>query len=71
MFGVLQNEPELLAMLGEVRQGLLTPQTRKLLARLQRPLPTDDGILPTELLPKNKLVRVQGKCCRVTSHPSH
>lgn len=45
-------------MLGEVRQGLLTPQTRQLLASLQRPLSTDDGILPTELFPNNALVRV-------------
>jgi hypothetical protein len=52
----LQNEPQLLQMLDEVRQGLFSHQTRQILTCLQRPLTVDDGIEPTELFPKNELV---------------
>jgi hypothetical protein len=51
-----QNEPQLLAMLDEVRQGLFSQQTRHILAGLQRPLAVDDGIKPTELFPTNEQV---------------
>jgi hypothetical protein len=52
----LQNEPQLLRMLDEVRQGLFSNQTQQILAGLKRPLAVDDGIEPTELFPKNELV---------------
>jgi hypothetical protein len=53
----LQNEPQLLQMLDEVQQGLFTLQTQQILIGLQRPLDVRDGIEPTQLYPKNKLVR--------------
>jgi hypothetical protein len=56
MLPLLQNEPQLLQMLDEVRQGLFTLQTLQILNSLRRPLDVNDGIEPTELYPNNKAV---------------
>ncbi|KAF6250527.1 hypothetical protein COO60DRAFT_1465293 [Scenedesmus sp. NREL 46B-D3] len=56
-----QSEPELLRMLEGVRHGLFSAHTRQMLTDLQRPLPTDDGIEPTELFTINKLVDVKNE----------
>lgn len=49
----LQNEPQLLQMLDEVRWGSFSPEARALLATLARPLPDDDGIQATDIFPTN------------------
>lgn len=54
---LFQNEPQLLAMLDEVRQGGFSSTTQTLLHSLKRPLPEHDGITPTELYATNGEVR--------------
>ncbi|ROW16673.1 hypothetical protein VPNG_01514 [Cytospora leucostoma] len=46
-----QKDNHFVDLLNELRRGDITPATREALTRLSRPLPQDDGLLPTELFP--------------------
>ncbi|KUI57461.1 ATP-dependent DNA helicase PIF1 [Cytospora mali] len=46
-----QKENHFVELLNELRRGDITPAAKQALTRLSRPLPQDDGLLPTELFP--------------------
>ena len=42
---------EFINLLNELRRGEISPATQSVLASLSRPLPQDDGLVPTQLFP--------------------
>lgn len=46
-----QKDNHFVELLNELRRGEITPAAKQALTRLSRPLPHNDGILPTELFP--------------------
>lgn len=44
-------QPDFINLLNELRRGEISPASQRILTGLSRPLPQDDGILPTQLFP--------------------
>ncbi|POW07787.1 hypothetical protein PSTT_08005 [Puccinia striiformis] len=47
-----QSDQVFVDLLNEIRVGLVSPQTKEIMASLTKPVKYDDGIVPTELYPR-------------------
>lgn len=59
-------------LLNELRRGEIPPATQRVLAGLSRPLPQDDGLLPTQLFPlRTEVDRANAARLAALSGPTH
>lgn len=56
-----QTDNELIDLLNDIRMGITSPQTLKLIKRFEEPVLYDDGIEPTELYPTRREVELSNK----------
>lgn len=61
-----------MSLLNELRQGEISPAAQRILTGLSRPLPQDDGILPTQLFPlRTEVDRANASRLAALPGPAH